>query len=382
MRTTTVNPTSGPTASATSDWLVFAQDTIRQARATKTPLVIRGHGSKDFYGQPSPSSATILSTTDHAGVVDYDPTELVVVVKSGTPITALESVLAASQQMLAFEPPRFGGQGTVGGMMATGLSGPRRLSAGAAKDFVLGMTVLDDQATPMRYGGTVMKNVAGYDLSRLHTGAFGTLGLIVDVSLKVLPLPPAQATICFDVSAEKAITLVNTWGGQPLPISATSWWNGQLMVRLAGAVAAVNSAKERLGGSGVPNDQADVYWQRLRDHADPFFALDTSVRDCHLWRLSLPSVTPHLSEFDDPQWIEWGGALRWIKTNASPDRIREVARQHGGHATLFRAAASAARADMGAFTPVSPAIMKIHQRLKQELDSHGIFNPGRLYPGL
>jgi glycolate oxidase FAD binding subunit len=378
MSTTTTNATIG----TTTDWLAFAQDTIRRARTTKTPLAICGHGSKDFYGQPAQPSAITLSTLGHAGVVDYDPTELVVVVKSGTSITELESVLTASQQMLAFEPPRFGGRGTVGGMMATGLSGPRRLSAGAAKDFVLGMTVLNDQATPMRYGGTVMKNVAGYDLSRLHTGAFGTLGLIVDVSLKVLPLPPAQATICFDVSAADAITWVNTWGGQPLPISATSWWNGQLMVRLAGAVAAVNSATAKLGGSRVPDDQADLYWQRLRDQADPFFTADASAPDCHLWRLSLPSATPHLTQIDGPQWIEWGGALRWIKTNASAERVRDTARQHGGHATLFRAAVTAARAESGAFAPVSPAIMKIHQRLKQELDGDGIFNPGRLYPGL
>lgn len=373
---------STTTQAQSKDWLATAADAIRQARANRAPLAIRGHGSKDFYGQPAQTNATVLSTVAHSGVVDYDPTELVVVVKSGTPIVELESVLAGSQQMLAFEPPRFGGKGTVGGMMATGLSGPRRMSAGAAKDFVLGMTVLDEQATPMRYGGTVMKNVAGYDLSRLHTGAMGTLGLIVDVSIKVLPLPPAQATISFEASAAQSIEWVNHWGGQPLPISATSWHDGVLMVRLAGAVAAVNSAIEKLGGQRVSDDKANAYWQSLRDHDHPFFTAGPSGSGEHLWRLSLPSTTPHLVELSEPQWIEWGGALRWVKTNASAERLRALAREHGGHATLFRAADDAARADSGAFTLVSPALMKIHQRLKQELDSHGIFNPGRLYAGL
>lgn len=373
---------STTTQAQSADWLAKAADLIRQARANKIPLAIRGHGSKDFYGQPPLNSATVLSTADHSGVVDYDPTELVVVVKSGTPIVELESVLAASQQMLAFEPPRFGGKGTVGGMMATGLSGPRRMSAGAAKDFVLGMTVLDEQATPMRYGGTVMKNVAGYDLSRLHTGAMGTLGLIVDVSIKVLPLPPAQATISFDVSAAQSIEWVNAWGGQPLPISATSWHDGVLMVRLAGAVAAVNSAIEKLGGQVVPQQKADDFWRALRDHDHGFFSAGSSASGEHLWRLSLPSTTPHLAEIDAPQWIEGGGALRWLNTNAPAERIRALARQHGGHATLFRAANDSARTELGAFSQVSPALMKVHQRLKQELDSHGIFNPGRLYSGL
>jgi glycolate oxidase FAD binding subunit len=370
------------TTKPANDWLARTTDVIRQARANKTPIAVIGHGSKSFYGQLQHPAANPILTADHTGIVDYDPTELVVVVKSGTPIQELELVLAASQQMLAFEPPRFGGRGTVGGMMATGLSGPRRMSAGAAKDFVLGMTVLDDNATPMRYGGTVMKNVAGYDLSRLHTGAFGTLGVIVDVSLKVLPMPPAQATLRFQASAAESIERVNTWGGQPLPIVSTSWCDGELMIRLAGAVSAVNSATEKLGGTLVPASEAGQFWQALRDHDHPFFQVEAAQPSQHLWRISVPSTTPHLSDFHEPQWIEWGGACRWIKTDASVERVRAIARAHGGHATLFRAASPAARTEISAFTPVSPALMKIHQRLKQELDSHGIFNPGRLYPGL
>jgi glycolate oxidase FAD binding subunit len=371
-----------PSAPTDVDWIAKASEAIRQAAARKRPLRITGHSSKAFYGMPEILDADAFSTLGHCGITDYDPTELVVVVKCGTPITELESVLAASRQMLAFEPPRFGGRGTVGGMMASGLSGPRRATAGAAKDFVLGMTVLDGQATPLRYGGTVMKNVAGYDLSRLHTGALGTLGLMVDLSIKVLPMPPAQATLAFDVDAPQAIEWMNAWGGQPLPISATSWHEGRLMVRLSGAMAAVQSAKEKLGGELMADAHADAFWNRLRDHHEPFFSVSESEPDVCLWRLSLPSVTPHAAEMPGQQWMEWGGALRWLKSNASAASIRALASRHGGHATLFRAPRPELRQQAGVFTELPVATMRIHERLKQELDADRIFNPGRMYAGL
>ncbi len=367
---------------SSQSWLDQTAQQIAQANKNKTPVRIQGHGSKSFYGQPQEESGAVLSTLAHSGVVEYDPTELVVVVKSGTPITALEEVLAGSRQMLAFEPPRFAGQGTVGGMVASGLSGPRRMACGAVKDFVLGMTVLDPQATPMRYGGTVMKNVAGYDLARLHTGALGTLGLIVDVSLKVLPIPPAQETIVFEASASESIQRANEWGGKPLPISATCWLDGRFFVRLSGAVAAVRLAKEKLGGEVLPADQSQSLWQGLRDQAHEFFQLDTKAPTQCLWRLSVPSTSPHLEQIEAPQCIEWGGALRWVKTSAPAERLREIAAKAGGHATLFRSQALALRIECGAFSLPTPALMKIHQRIKQELDPNGIFNPGRLYAGL
>ena len=364
------------------DWLRQSTDMIREASAAGRALRIRGHGSKDFYGMPADDAAQVITTLPHTGVVDYDPAELVVVARCGTPITELESVLAKSRQMLAFEPPRFSGRGTVGGMMASGLSGPRRMAAGAAKDFVLGMTILDAQAEPTRFGGTVMKNVAGYDISRLHTGALGTLGLIVDISLKVLPMPPADATLVFAASAEQSIEWANAWGGQPLPIVSTSWFDGRFAVRLSGAAAAIRAAKEKLGGETMPAQQAEAYWQRLRDQDDDFFKVDAARADVNLWRLSVPSITPHLSEITDPQWIEWGGALRWVKTNVPAERLRAIAAQHGGHATLFRAARNQTRREAGVFSDLSPALMKIHHRLKQELDPKRIFNPDRMYPGL
>jgi glycolate oxidase FAD binding subunit len=363
-------------------WIEQVVEQISRANNEKSPLRIQGHGSKSFYGQPPNESSALLSTLEYSGIVEYDPTELVVVVKSGTPIHDLEKILFDSRQMLAFEPPRFSNKGTVGGMVATGLSGPRRMSAGAVKDFVLGMTVLDPQATPLRYGGTVMKNVAGYDLARLHTGALGTLGLIVDVSLKVLPLPPAEETIVFDATAEQSLAWVNEWGGKPLPISATCWCDRKLYVRLSGAVAAVKSAKEKLGGTVLAHEQAQAFWQSLRDQAHGFFQLEPNEPDQCLWRLSVPSTAAHLADIQEPQCMEWGGALRWVKTNAPAERMRTLAARIGGHATLFRSHAPQLRDAQGVFTPPSPAIMKIHHRLKQELDPNGIFNPGRLYAGL
>jgi len=362
-------------------WIAETAERIRKSAQSGQSLQIEGHGSKRFYGQPA-GAGQILSTATYAGVVDYDPTELVMVVKCGTPITEVEAVLGQARQMLAFEPPRFGGRGTVGGMVATGLSGPRRLSAGAVKDFVLGLTVLDAQATPLRYGGTVMKNVAGYDVSRLHTGALGTLGLIVDVSLKVLPQPTAQATLLFEMSAQESIDRVNAWGSQPLPISASSWQNGQLHVRLSGAQAAIEHARKTLGGQVLIDAQADQFWRDLRDQTPAFFSVDAASPDTHLWRLSVPTVTPHLQSLLGEQWIEWGGGLRWLKSDQAADTIRAAARHAGGHATLYRAAHQAALTSHGAFAELSPALMKIHHRLKKELDPQRLFNPGRMFAGI
>jgi len=226
-----------------------------------------------------------------------------------------------------------------------------------------------------------MKNVAGYDMSRLHTGAMGTLGLIVDVSLKVLPVPPADATLMFEVAAQESIIWANTWAGQPLPIVATCWCDGRLHLRLAGAAAAVRAAREKLGGESMPDAQARDFWARLRDHDHDFFSVNSAAPDHHLWRLSVPSTAPHFDGVTDPQWIEWGGALRWIKTRASAAVLRAWALAQGGHATCFRAASDTVR-QQGSFTAPDAALMKIHQRLKQELDHQRIFNPDRLYPGL
>lgn len=341
-------------------------DRIRTAHADGTPLIIQGGGSKTFYGNAD--EGEVLGTRALDGVVDYQPKELVLTARAGTPLVEIEALLAENRQMLAFEPPHFGGAATLGGSIATGLSGPRRPYAGAARDFVLGIRMIDGTGQTLRFGGQVIKNVAGYDVSRLMVGALGTLGLLTEVSLKVLPQPAAEATLQFEFDEAGAILEMNRWAGQPLPLSATAWHAGLLTVRLSGAQSAVHAAQARLGGE--PLHDAAAFWQRLRDQATPFFDKRP------LWRLALKPTTPPL-DLGGTEWIEWGGAVRWLASGLPAATLRETARAAGGHATLFRGNAPAD----GAFTPLSPALLRLHHALKQRFDPRGIFNHGRLYPG-
>ena len=338
---------------------------IRSAHAANTPLIIQGGGSKPFYGNPD--EGEVLSTRALAGVVDYQPKELVLTAHAGTPLAEIEALLAEQNQMLAFEPPHFGGTATLGGSIAAGLSGPRRPYAGAARDFVLGVRMIDGTGQPLRFGGQVIKNVAGYDVSRLMVGALGTLGLITEVSLKVLPQPAAETTLKFELDEAAAILKMNQWAGQPLPLSASSWHAGLLTLRLSGAASAVHAAQTKLGGE--PLQDASAFWQRLRDQATPFFDKRP------LWRLAVKPTTPPL-KLGNALWIEWGGAMRWLASELPAAALRVAARQAGGHATLFRGKAPAD----GAFAPLAPALATLHRSLKQRFDPSGILNRGRLYP--
>jgi glycolate oxidase FAD binding subunit len=335
---------------------------IRQGK----PLCIRGSGSKDWYGNVP--SGDVLDTRAHTGIVAYEPTELYVTAKCGTPLAEIETALAAQGQCLPFEPPRFSAGSTIGGVVAAGLSGPRRASAGSLRDYVLGVEILDGADRELTFGGQVMKNVAGYDVSRLIAGSLGTLGLITEVTLKVLPKPVAEATLRFEMSQGEALDKLNAWAGQPLPIVASAWQDGVLTLRLAGARAAVEAAKIKLGsGETAPSG----FWDDLRDQRLPFFATET------LWRLSVPSVAPAL-DLPGEQLIEWGGALRWLKSDASPETIRAATATVGGSATLYRAPV-ALKTQAGAFAPLSAPLLKLHKNLKAAFDPKGILNPGRMY---
>ncbi len=347
--------------------LALLQDVIRDAAARRAPLRVRGGGSKDFFGN-EPRGA-LLDTRSYAGIVDYEPAELVVTARCGTPLSELERILAERGQCLAFEPPHFGAA-TFGGCLAAGLSGPRRASAGAARDFVLGVKLIDGRARELDFGGRVMKNVAGYDVSRLAVGSLGTLGLIAEASVKVLPKPGHELTLCFQLGEAEAIEAMNRWAGQPLPLSASAWHEGTLRVRLSGAEPAVRAAAGRLGGEKAAD--ARGFWEGLREHTDGFFA-----GPLPLWRLALPSTTPPLG-LAGKYVIEWGGAQRWLKSDAPSAQIREAAKRAGGHATLFRAADKSA----GAFAPLDDVPARMHRALKAELDPAGILNPGRLYAEL
>jgi len=339
------------------------QEKIRQAAAQRVPLRLRGGGSKDFYGNAP--SGELLDTRSYAGVVSYEPTELVVTARCGTSLPSLEAALHEKGQFLPFEPPHFGAEATFGGCVAAGLSGPRRASAGALRDYVLGVKLVDGRGRLLSFGGQVMKNVAGYDLSRLVAGSLGTLGLIVEASLKVLPRPAAEATLRLQRAEARALEAMTGWAGQPLPVSATAWCDGVLSVRLSGAEPAVRAAAGHIGGE--PADGS--FWAALREQADPFFAGAEP-----LWRIALPPAAPPLT-LEGRQLIEWGGGLRWLKSMAGADRVRDAATRAGGHATLFRAADKSP----GAFAPLDAAKLRLHRELKQAFDPAGILNPGRLY---
>jgi glycolate oxidase FAD binding subunit len=354
------------------------QEQVRAAAGAGRALRIRGGGSKDWYGQPP--EGELLDTRAYAGVIDYEPTELVISARCGTPLAEVEAVLAERGQMLAFEPPHFGDGATIGGAIASGLSGPRRAGSGAVRDFVLGARLLDGKGDVLRFGGQVMKNVAGYDVARLLAGSLGTLGLILDVSVKVLPRAPREATLRFeDVSEIDAIRLLNEWAGQPLPISASCWVDGGLTLRLSGAQAAVDAAfyaMREQHGCTLMEDGAAAFWAELREQRHPFFAdADGSLA---LWRLSVPSTVGAIV-LGGAQLIEWGGAQRWLRAPGDVDaarRIRATVAAAGGHATLFRGGDKRA----GVFQPLAPALARIHERLKASFDPANIFNPGRMYP--
>ncbi len=341
------------------------QQRVRAAAADKTPLRIRGGGSKDWYGQRL--EGEILDTRGYAGVNDYEPTELVITARCGTPLAEIEALLAERNQMLAFEPPHFGEGATLGGAIAAGLAGPRRAASGGVRDFVLGAKLLDGKGDVLTFGGQVMKNVAGYDVSRMLAGSLGTLGLLLEVSVKVLPKPFAETTLCLELSEVEAIRKLNEWGGQPLPLSASCWHNGSLWLRLSGAQAAVDAAVRLIGGETMPNPAC--FWEELREQRLPFFGGEEA-----LWRLSLPSTTDTL-KLGGVQLIEWGGAQRWLRTDRDAATIRATVSAAGGHATLFRGGDKSE----GVFQPLQPAVARIHERLKNSFDPAHIFNPGRLY---
>ncbi len=340
---------------------------IRDAAQNRRPLRVRGGGTKDFYGETT--SGEILDTRACAGIIAYEPSELVVTARCGTRLAELESALGANGQMLAFEPPHFGDAATLGGCVAAGLSGPRRASAGALRDFVLGARIVDGQGRFLSFGGQVMKNVAGYDVARLLAGSLGTLGVIVEVSLKVLPKPVEECTLRLEMPEGRAIEAMNRWAGQPLPISATAWQSGTLAVRLSGAASALREAASRLGGERREGAAMQAFWEGIREQADPFFAGADP-----LWRVSVPTLTPPLA-LPGAQLIEWHGGLRWLRTNASAFEVREAAHKAGGHATIFRGSDRSARV----FSPLSPPLARLQRELKAVFDPAGILNPGRLY---
>ena len=347
-----------------ADFIADLGNRVRDHAERKVALRIRGGGSKDFYGEES--AGEVLDMSAYSGIVAYEPKELVLTVRAGTRLAHVEAELASQRQMLPFEPPHFGEGATIGGAVAAGLSGPRRPYAGAVRDFVLGTRIVNGKGEDLSFGGRVIKNVAGYDISRLMAGSLGTLGVITEISFKVLPRPPAEATLAFEMAEEAAMVQVNRWAGLPLPLSATAWEAGRLRVRLSGAETAVAAAKAKMGGEAIePGD----YWSDLREHRLPFFSGANA-----LWRISVPQTTAPL-DFSSAQLVEWGGGVRWLSSDTDALSVRSTAERVGGHATLFRGGDRNA----GVFHPLKLPLLKIHRRLKEAFDPAGILNPNRMY---
>lgn len=349
--------------------LRLLHEQVSAAAATQRPLRIRGGGSKDFYG--GRLEGELLDVSGLSGITHCEPTELVISARAGTPLVELERELASHGQMLGFEPPRFDGRATLGGAVASGLSGPRRIYCGALRDFVLGIEMIDGRDQLLRFGGKVIKNVAGFDVSRLMAGSMGTLGLLTEITLKTVPRPRAECTLRFEMDQPQALESMTRWATRPLPLSATEWHDGMLHVRLSGADAAVRAARTALGGEIIHG--ADQYWGSVREQQLPFFAAAAE-----LWRLSLPAHTPVLP-VSGPTLIEWGGSLRWLAGPQDGASLRGLASRSGGHATRYR---TPVRAPEGPFQPLSPAMLTIHKRLKAAFDPARIFNRGRLHPDL
>lgn len=369
------------------------QAQVREARERRAVLRVRGHGSKDGIGDIA--LGEVLDTRACQGIVAYEPSELVITAMAGTPLAEIEAELAPRGQYLPFEPPRWGqapggpGEpagnglgGTVGGMVACGFSGPARASRGAVRDHVLGVRMLNGRAQWLRFGGSVMKNVAGFDLARLMAGSMGTLGVLTEVTLKVMPRPVAECTLRFECTQAQGIVLINQWAGQPLPLDASAWWDGLLVVRLRGAEAAVAAAVHRLmpeaGGQLVPQTMAESFWTGLRDHQDEFFTrardliLSGKASGATLWRLSVPATSKPLT-LPGETLIEWFGAQRWVCTSAPAAMVHEAAARAGGHALAWVSTVP---------QPVAlpPVLTRLHRQVQHAFDPDGVFDTGRLWP--
>ncbi len=342
------------------------QEKIAEVAASGGQVEIVGSGSKRFYGESL--EAMPLDVSAHCGIIDYDPAELVITLRAGCKLAQVETLLAERRQMFGFEPPRFGEGATIGGMVATGLAGPRRAFAGSIRDFVLGVKLLDGRGQVLQFGGRVIKNVAGFDVSRLMVGALGTLGIILEVSIRVVPQPETEVTLAYEhVSVDEHIRWVNCLGSEPYPISASLWHDGRSLLRLSGSEQGVREASAQLGGEEIEWDWSEANEQRL-----DFFG-----RSEPLSRVSLPPTTPDLFP-GKSQLIEWGGAQRWLFGEADIGAVRDEVAGAGGSVCAFRHHAP----DVPRFHPLAPAMLTLQRNIKASFDPVGIFNPGKLYAGL
>jgi len=337
-------------------------------------LFIQGGKSKLFYGNRV--DAKILDVSKHTGVIDYEPSELCITVRAGTRLSDLEALLANKQQILPFEPPHYSDStsdtATIGGAVATGIAGPRRAYTGSVRDAILGVQIINGEGEIVNFGGQVMKNVAGYDLSRLMVRSQGTLGVILNVSLRLLPKPEADLTLAFEASQQQALDYFKEIRTQQHPISASCWHDGQAYIRLSASEAILNNCKQTI--QGQEQEDSETFWKQIRDHQHPFF----KNNDKPLWRFSLPPAAEKFARIDSEPLLEWGGAQRWVKSNAPANIIHCIAESRKGYATLFKSDIPG----VPHFPVLEQNLLKLHKSVKHKMDPHGIFNPNRIYQGL
>lgn len=350
-----------------SDYSSHIQEIIRTAFIQKEPLRIVGGNTKSFYGRAS--RGQILNIAEHQGILDYEPSELVVTARAGTPLQELSDTLVSHGQCLGFEPPCFGEKATLGGSIACGLSGPARPYRGAARDFVLGVKCINGKGEILRFGGQVMKNVAGFDISRLMVGALGTLGVLLEISCKVFPVPKEEITLVMSIhSLEEALQQLVYWSNQTIPMSASCYDGENVFLRLSGI--SIQSARNKISAEVFP--EGTQFWTNLREQRLAFFTQGSMP----LWRLSLPLNVPSLNLSGDTLF-EWGGALRWLRSDLPAKTIRDAVAQAGGHATLFRGGDR----ESAIFHPLPEPLERLHHRVKDAFDPQGILNPGRMAIG-
>lgn len=351
---------------ADNDITQTMHEQVVAAIESKQPLRLTGGDTKAFYGNETQGEE--LHTSRHTGIVAYEPSELAVTARAGTCTQELEALLAANGQMLAFEPPCLSSNSTIGGAIASGLAGPARPWRGGVRDHVLGTRLVTGKGKVASFGGQVMKNVAGYDVSRLMAGSLGTLGLILEVSLKVLPRPSHELTLALEMPEAEAHELGLALRKGGMPISASAYFDGCFYLRLSGAKSTVKSAANTIGGEIL--QAQDEFWKALRNQTHEFF----QQFDRPLWRLSFPPATGAISRLDGSSLIEWGGSQRWVYSNIPVNLIRSIAEKHKGHATLYRGRLPG----VSTFHPQPQVLLQMQKRLKQAMDPHGIFNPGRM----
>ena len=343
------------------------QGQLQRCIKQKTAVCILGGGSKSFYGCQQPEGLEEFNVSGHEGIVSYAPTELVVTVRAGTKVKHVNEVLAECGQFLPFDPPELQGEATIGGTLACGFSGPSRPYTGSARDYILGTNVLNGKGEYLRLGGEVMKNVAGYDVSRLMVGAMGTLGVILQASIKVLPVAQRETTLIFHLERDSALDFMGELAARPLPVSASLFYGDILLVRLSGTEAGVDSAYRALGGERLPS--TDKIWRSLREFEHPFFQTELP-----LWRISLPALAK--PELPGEVLIDWGGAQWWLRSDADGNSIRKAVARCGGHATMFRGGDRKAEV----FHPLTPAMLALQERIRDSFDPDKLLNPGRMFP--